>query len=609
MKNLKVRAKITLSFAIVLLVVLLLGVVSLMQVKTIKKHADIITSNSIPSVSSIWVIRHSVAEIESYALESMVVQSQSELDTVNAEIKATRATLDNAVADYLKLNPDDKAVIDEMNRHLDDVTKFRGQILEQCSKFTEEGKQAAYRIYKNDYSPAFAKTVECAMKLNDQVNNDIINGYNGMNSTYRMALIIIAVFIIGALIITIVFTIVLSKQMTAPITQIEEAMGYVAAGEFGNVSIDYVSRDELGSLSDSVRSTVSNLEMLINDMANMCNELGNGNFVVRSGCHDQYIGQYKKILDSIDYIRDTLSGTIVQIDQSSTQVLAGSQQVSDGAQNLSQGATEQASAIQELAATINELSEKIQNNAQNAAVAEQMTAEVGSGIAESNEHMQNLMNAMKEINATASDIEKIIKTIEDIAFQTNILALNAAVEAARAGEAGKGFAVVADEVRNLAGKSAEAAKNTTGLIGSTIKAIESGTEQANSTAESLEAVVDKASTVADRVREISDATEQQATAISQIGTGIDQISAVVQTNSATAEQSAAASEELSGQANMLKDLIEKFKLADDNANSADLSFYNFSTPSASYSASPARSSVVKDNSDDCFFTPDGDDKY
>ena len=563
MKNLKMKVKIAASFAVVLAILIVLASLSMVLMSRINDDGQNLAAHSIPSTVALHQMRRAVEAIEGCALEAMVVVNQMELDGVINDLTAARAELDSAAATYLALNPEAQSIIDEMNKHLEDVTLYRGIILEHCAKFTTVGKQSAYLIFTNNYTPAFDRVVDCVMQLNDQVNTNVTDSYYAMQSSYKLAVIVMIVVAVIALGATVVLTILLSNAITRPLVEIGEAMEAVSAGDFENATIDYEANDELGILADNIRDTVSNLETLINDMAYVCGEMGNGNFTARSQHEDMYVGQYEQMLTSLNYIRSTLSDTLTKIDQSSSQVLAGSQQVSDGAQSLSQGATEQASAIEELAATIAELAEKVQQNANNAALADEMSAAAGKGVAESNEHMQQLMHAMNDINNTAADIGKIIKTIEDIAFQTNILALNAAVEAARAGEAGKGFAVVADEVRNLAGKSAEAANNTTTLIENAIAAIKNGTGLANATATSLQAVVEKATVVAEKVQEISEASEQQATALNQVGTGIDQISAVVQTNSATAEESAAASEELSGQADMLKALISQFVLEDE----------------------------------------------
>ncbi|MEG2088308.1 MAG: methyl-accepting chemotaxis protein, partial [Angelakisella sp.] len=261
---------------------------------------------------------------------------------------------------------------------------------------------------------------------------------------------------------------------------------------------------------------------------------------------------------SIQQINSSLGSTLSQINNAAEQVASGSGQVASGAQALSQGATEQASSVEELSATITEIAGQVRQNAENTKNANEQAAIVKGEIENGDKQMRALAAAMQDINNSSGEIAKIIKTIEDIAFQTNILALNAAVEAARAGAAGKGFAVVADEVRNLASKSSEAAKNTTVLISHSIEAVGNGTRMADSTAGALDRITTGAAKISALVAQIAAASGEQAVSIAQVNEGVSQISDVVQNNSATAEESAAASEELSGQAGMMKELISKF---------------------------------------------------
>ena len=334
----------------------------------------------------------------------------------------------------------------------------------------------------------------------------------------------------------------------------------MAAGDLHSEVPATKSKDEISILLGAAASLKGDLEKIIGDVRYLMSEMAQGNFTVKTQNEEAYAGDFEEILTSMRGLRVTMDDTLRQIALASDQVDSGSDQVASGAQALSQGATEQASSVEELAATVNDINNHVHRTGVEANEASEKTTEAGKMMMQCDEQMKDMVAAMDEISHTSEEIGKIIKAIEDIAFQTNILALNAAVEAARAGSAGKGFAVVADEVRNLAAKSAEASQTTAGLIEAAMAAVANGAKIANGTADQLRLAAGSAQEVSDKVAAIAAAAQEQAASIEQVTTGIDQISAVVQTNSATAEESAAASEELSSQAQMLKDLIGRFKL-------------------------------------------------
>lgn len=374
-------------------------------------------------------------------------------------------------------------------------------------------------------------------------------------------LITIGFIVLGCLAGTVI-AIRYAKRISKPIGVCAQQLTEIAGGNMNVETVEdntCMETHQLAAATGNISVTVSGI---IADLEYGLDGLSKGDFTVNSKVPELYTGDYEALAKALYALIDRLTRTVRGIQQAGEQVASGSGQVSSGAQALSQGAAEQASSVEELAATINEVSEQVRKNAENAGEVKAVTDGVTQDIVKSNEWMQQLDAAMQDINKKSEDIGKIIKTIEDIAFQTNILALNAAVEAARAGAAGKGFAVVADEVRSLAGKSAEAASNTTVLIEDTVTAVNDGTRLANETAASMNRVVGGAENIATLIADISEASERQASSLVQVTQGVDQISSVVQTNSATAEQSAAASEELSGQAQVLKELVDQFKLAE-----------------------------------------------
>lgn len=350
------------------------------------------------------------------------------------------------------------------------------------------------------------------------------------------------------------------KHMLAPIQQIQAEMHELSLGNLSHQTSLTPDTSELGMLIAAMLETKESLKTYITDIREKLARIAEGD--LSTGVTMEYVGDFSEIRTAINSITSSLSMTLRQINESAGQVSVGADQVSAGSQAYSQGSTQQASSVQELAATINDISAQIQNNAANAEQSSRQAQDVGKGLNASSEKMNEMVQAMHEIDESASQIGKIIKTIEDIAFQTNILALNAAVEAARAGAAGKGFAVVADEVRNLASKSAQASKDTSALIEKSLQAVEKGRLLADDASQSLTKTAEYAYQVISAIEEISEASSAQATSVSQITLGVDQISSVIQTNTATAEQSAAASEELAGQAQLLKNLISAFHLSE-----------------------------------------------
>jgi len=351
-----------------------------------------------------------------------------------------------------------------------------------------------------------------------------------------------------------------NQTLDAVIQPLIEASDTLNEFSTGNLSTAMVGnyRGDHAQIKNALNNTIAFLKYYVDEITNTLEGMGQGNF--NQEITTDYLGDFQTIKNALNDITTNLSSTMSDINIAAGQVEIGSQQISDGGQALSQGTTEQASSIEELTASIEAIAGETKKNAVNANEANELANTVRSQAVKGNEQMSDMVTAMVEINDSSKRISKIIKVIDDIAFQTNILALNAAVEAARAGQHGKGFAVVAEEVRSLAARSAEAAKETTGLIEGSIAKVNVGSKIADQTAESLKDILSQIEKVTTLVGNIAQASNDQASEIAQINQGVEQVSQVVQTNSATAEESAAASEELSGQAEMLRQMVGAFKL-------------------------------------------------
>ena len=362
-----------------------------------------------------------------------------------------------------------------------------------------------------------------------------------------------------ALIVTYFIFGALKNSVVKPLEKIAEACTDLRNGK-PIKPLNIVSQDEFGEMSKSFEEMSNNISFIIDDSCYMLSKGAAKNLNVRSSDESKYVGKYQELVGSTYTIFADISKDMQTTNDIAEQVSSGSNQISSVAQTLSQGTTEQASAIEELSATVSSIADLSRINAEQAETASGMSVEAARGVDESNSYMTQMLSAMNEITATSKEIGKIVKAIDDIAFQTNILSLNAAVEAARAGASGKGFAVVADEVRNLAQRSAEAAKSTTALVEGTVLAIDNGRKIAEATASSLHLVEEKAGVVSELVVKIAEASRNQASATEQVLLGIDQVSTVVQTNSATAEESAAAAEELAAQAKLLSEMTNQYQL-------------------------------------------------
>lgn len=593
MRNLKVGKKFIVSFGSILLLFLISVFSAGIGISRSKASYEQFYTESHKAVTGIDEIRlklqWALKELMLGVVSTDAQYTNERIAKVNEYVEDIQTQLQWIYSNY----SGDVSLLREFEDAMQENKAVRVQVIEYATMGTEEGNQQAAEIALNQYNPQVEEYTVILNRAFEQISNESQKAYDEAMSMQNFLLGVSIAIAAAAFIFTCVIALTLTGNILVPLKKIEDVIDEVVKGNL-SVTADYESEDEFGMMAKSMQAMTTGIATIIRDIEGVLSAMAEGNFTVTSSARELYVGDYQKIFVSMKMIKDSFNATLNTLNQSADQVSSGSDQVSSGAQALSQGATEQASSVEQLAASINEISNNITHNAEGAQSASMKSMKVGEEAGESNRRMHDMLNAMSEINTSSGEIGKIIKTIEDIAFQTNILALNAAVEAARAGTAGKGFAVVADEVRNLASKSADASKNTAVLIENSLHAVENGKRIADETAKSLENVMNGVQEAAGMMDSIARASQEQAEAITQITVGIDQISSVVQTNSATAQQSAAASEELSGQAQILKELVKKFRLEGSSPSSAYVP-QHVSASSDDYSAGVQDSSYFGGN--------------
>lgn len=559
LKNLKVSKKLTISYAIILTLLIISCAVSIVdfirlggQIETfydgpftVNDSASVINSNFERMQKSVY---RSISNTDSDIVKEAITDARNSAAIIQEQLPVVKAHFMG-----------DQQIIDRLDAALAKLAPMREYVLTLSSE-NQKAEAADYMEHNN-----ILAIQEAQVELNSLIESGNKKGeklVSGLREKQAMA--VFTVIILGGIsvAVSVVFGIYITRGITQPVTELEQAARAMAKGEFSAIRVAYDSRDELGSLAGDIRSMVKTLTDVLQNETYILNEMAEGNFSVHSERDEYYIGEFEQLMRSMKKINRGLSELLLQISRSADNVAAGSEQVSSGSQNLAQGTTEQAASVEELTCMMSGISDQAYRNSRDAQEASEKAQMVKENAAESSRSMQEMVNAMAEISGKSDEIRKIVKTIEDFSFQTNILALNAAVEAARAGDRGKGFSVVANEVRSLANQSSAASKSTAALIQSSLQAVENGRKIANEADNALSEVVSGIDNVSELLFHITDTSSKQFDANRQVTENINLISEVVQTNSATAEECAAASEELASQAQLLKELVSHFKLAD-----------------------------------------------
>ena len=559
-KNMKVRQSLVMGYGITIGISALIIIISLFLMTMQKGQYTNILERYVASNEAVFECRISYNIAARGLRDAVLSGDMSSIDTANSKISELKTEL----AELNSIYPlEDKA---ELNNFVALVEDWEAEA-EKIGQTARTNQEQAANMIVTTCTPVLTQAAAAGDTLAARLQSEQAKVIERQNTISTIAIIAIIVAMVIATLVVIRFALVIIKSIVVPTEKVRAALVGFSEGKL-DIPVDYESKSELGEMCDALRTSQKVLDSVIKDACRLLGEMGSGNFNCRTQAEQYYVGALSSMLESIRVINHSLSDTLAQINLSGEQVSSGSDQVSTGAQALAQGATEQASAVQELSATIAEISTRSQSNAKRSEQAIDHSKNADLRVRESADYMEEMVKAMEKISSSSEEIGKIIATIENIAFQTNILALNAAVEAARAGSAGKGFAVVADEVRNLATKSDQAAKATKELIDNSITSVQDGSEIVKRVSESLGKTVEATNESMSALQEIAKAVEEEAEAIAQVTEGIDQISSVVQTNSATSEQSAAASEELSSQASLMKGLLSKFRLRSDSTSSS-----------------------------------------
>ena len=557
LENMHLKERIDYGYRKVITMMLISGLLSVVIIGVLFANMMHYVENVNVADQAVKICRINVNAAARNIREMALNEDTSSYDNYEQTVKRLLSQADSELQILKKTEVLSDENYEEYATALSDWGKIGYSIIEEIKNGNDENATDAIL---NNCTPALNKVVEIAIKL-DELTDEASS-----ETVRNMVVCTVAGFVV--IIVCLVFAFTLTRKTSKrvletilePLHAIEDVAMELTEGNLHS-TLEYHSDDEIGKLAHSMRKSIRILGTYVDDIDRSMKLFSEGNFDVHPEV--EWRGDFVGILNSFMAFQASMAGTIKGIQNVSNEVSGAAEQVASSSNDLADGATNQAAVVEELTATVTGVSEQVEKNSQSAKEISVKVDELGNAISESNGKMHEMVDSMHEISEASKEIDKIITTINEIASQTNLLALNASIEAARAGEAGKGFAVVANQVNVLADQSAQAAKESATLIETSVKAVEKGMVIAGQTAAQLEEVAENSKVITTEVTNIAETLETQTTEIKQINEGIEQINDVVQTNSATSEECAAASQEMSSEAESLREMIRKFKVAED----------------------------------------------
>lgn len=555
LERMKLKKKIEFGYAVVIGMMILSGLFSILSIGLLYGKFNSYIDGAQRADTAVKICRIDVNIAARNIREMALNDDTSTYSSYRTTVEEKLTEVGTELQALKETGVIDEALYQEYVAALNDWGTIGYSIIEEI----EAGNQAeAEKKILTECAPALDDVLVIGQKLDEVTDDETVRAVKMSQVFFVGGIVIIVAFIAIAVALATRISRYIVESILTPLHEIETVAGELAAGNLHS-QLDYHSEDEVGSLAHSLRKSIRILGSYVDDISRAMKEFSEGNFDVQPEV--EWKGDFVGILDSFMLFEKSMEGTVKGIQRVADQVSGGAEQVAASSMDLAEGATNQAAITEEVSATLTSVSERVAQNAENAKEISKRVENLGAEIVHGNGKMKEMVESMDEINNSSREISKIIATINEIASQTNLLALNASIEAARAGDAGKGFAVVADQVALLAAQSSEAAKESTALIESSVRAVEKGMIIADETAQQLESVVAGSKVITEEVIGIAEILEAQIAAIGQVEDGVTNINDVVQTNSATSEECAAASQEMSSQAEHLDGLIRKFKVA------------------------------------------------